>query len=112
MAHNDETISKCQHWLQQNISQNISLEQMADYCAMSKRNFIRRFKKALNETPANYLQQIRIEAAKRLLENTHLRFEDIVNKVGYEDSGAFRRVFTKHTNLSPISYREKFSVKY
>ncbi len=110
IQHQDMVIAKCQEWIQSNLSINVSLEDMANKCAMSKRNFIRRFKKAVGETPAFYLQKLRIEAAKRYLESTNLKLEQIIEKVGYEDSSAFRRVFQKQTSLTPTGYRNKFSL--
>ena len=110
VRHKDSVIAKCQDWIQSNISNSISLEDMSEICAMSKRNFIRRFKKAVGETPATYLQRLRIEAAKRYLESTDWNLEQIIEKVGYEDSSAFRRVFQKLTSLSPTAYRSKFSL--
>lgn len=110
IKHKDSVIAKCQDWIQSNLAKPISLEDMSEVSSMSKRNFIRRFKKAVGETPALYLQRIRIEAAKRYLETTDWNLEQIVEKVGYEDSSAFRRVFQKLTTLSPTAYRTKFSV--
>lgn len=109
LPHDDAIIARCQHWLQDNLSKSISVDQMAQHVAMSKRNFIRRFKEAQGDTPANYLRQLRVESAKQYLVNTQMRFEDIVVKVGYEDSSAFRRVFTQATSLTPNAYRQKFS---
>ncbi|TQV75516.1 GlxA family transcriptional regulator [Aliikangiella marina] len=108
LHHKDSVISKCQDWIQNNLSRSISLEDMAAVASMSKRNFIRRFKKAVGETPLSYLQRLRIEAAKRYLETTDMHMEQIIEKVGYEDSSAFRRVFQKITSLTPSAYRSKF----
>lgn len=108
--HTDSVIAKCQNWLQENLAKSISLEDMAAKSAMSKRHFIRRFKKAVGEPPASYLQRLRINAAKRYLETTDLKLEQIIEKVGYEDSSAFRRIFQKLTSLTPKAYRVKFSM--
>lgn len=108
VKHKDSVISKCQDWIQSNLNKPISLEDMAEIAAMSKRNFIRRFKKAVGETPLSYLQRLRIETAKRYLETTDLHMDQIIEKVGYEDSSAFRRVFQKITSLTPSAYRNKF----
>ncbi|WP_444998111.1 GlxA family transcriptional regulator [Aliikangiella sp. IMCC44359] len=106
----DDVIAKCQDWLQSNLANPITLEDMSNKSAMSKRNFIRRFKKAVGETPVTYLQRLRVEAAKRYLETTNLKLEQILEKVGYEDMGAFRKVFQKYTALTPKAYRVKFSL--
>ncbi len=109
VEHGDETIANIQEWMQINLSQNITLDDLSTRSAMSKRNFIRRFKNAVGETPAAYLQSIRVETAKRYLENTDLTLQNILEKVGYDDSSAFRRVFHRMTSLTPKAYREKFA---
>jgi transcriptional regulator GlxA family with amidase domain len=108
--HRDKAIARCEDWIQSNLASAITLEELSSFCAMSKRNFIRRFKKAVGETPANYIQQLRVEAAKRYLETTDWSLDRIIEKVGYEDLSAFRRVFQKLTTLSPASYRNKFTL--
>ena len=75
---------------------------------MSRRTFERRFKAATGDTPLFYLQRIRVEAAKRMLENGGLSFDEITYQVGYEDSSSFRKVFSKQTGLQPSAYRKKF----
>jgi len=109
IEHKDDAIADCQEWLQLNYFRDINLEEMSNKSAMSKRNFIRRFKKAVGETPLVYLQKVRVEAAKRYLENSELNLQQIVEKIGYDDSSAFRRVFQKLTSLSPSAYRNKFA---
>lgn len=109
VGHKDKAIADCQSWLQSHLSEPIELQDMADYCVMGKRTFIRRFKKAVLLTPASYLQQLRIDAAKRYLENTNHPLEQIIGLVGYDDISAFRRVFHKSTELTPAAYRKKFS---
>jgi len=109
MGHKDKAISDCQYWLQQHLARSISIKDMSEYCAMTERTFIRRFKAAVTMTPSSYLQRLRVDAAKQLLENTDLSLERIVNKVGYDDVSAFRRLFTKLTQLTPRAYRSSFS---
>jgi len=109
LGHKDKAISDCQYWLQHHLAQSISIKDMSEYCAMSERTFIRRFKAAVRMTPSSYLQQLRVDAAKQLLENTDLSLERIVNKVGYDDVSAFRRLFTKLTQLTPRGYRSSFA---
>jgi len=109
IEHGDEPIANCQEWMQLNLSKSISLDDLSERSAMSKRNFIRRFKKAVGETPAAYLQNIRVETAKKYLENTDLNLQQILERVGYDDSSAFRRVFQRLTSLTPKAYRNKFT---
>ncbi|HTE31732.1 MAG TPA: helix-turn-helix domain-containing protein, partial [Chryseolinea sp.] len=74
------------------------------------RTLIRRFKKATGDTPLVYLQKLRVENAKRLLEATGNTFNEITWKVGYEDVSSFHRLFKSETGLSPKEYRAKFSL--
>ena len=76
---------------------------------ISPRHFIRRFKKATDETPLSYLQQIRIERAKDYLETTLETVNEITQDIGYENSGSFRKLFKEATGLSPSEYRSRFT---
>ena len=109
VGHQDQAIADCQYWLQSHLAEPIDLQTMADRCAMSKRTFIRRFKKAVALTPASYLQQLRIDAAKRYLEHTDKTLEQIIEAIGYDDLSAFRRVFQKLTSVTPGAYRRRFA---
>ena len=106
--HNDNRILAVQQWIEGHFSQEHSYDQLADKFGMSRRTFERRFKAATGDTPLCYLQRIRVEAAKRMLENGGLSFDDITYQVGYEDSSSFRKVFSKQTGLQPSVYRKKF----
>lgn len=108
--HNDDQILKAQTWLEENYSQKFSMDSLAKKVGLSPRHFKRRFKRATDETPLAYLQQIRIEIAKKELENTINTVNEITYKVGYEDIHSFRRLFKRHTGMSPKAYRSKFSV--
>lgn len=109
LGHNDSAIAKCQYWLQENLSQKITIKTMSQQCALTERTLIRRFKAATGLTPLSYLQQLRVDAAKQLLEKTNLTLEKIVTRIGYDDASAFRRLFTKLTQLTPRAYRHSFS---
>jgi len=79
--------------------------------AMSTRNLDRRFRAAVGEAPTSYLQKLRIEKAKRLLETTNNPIAEIMLKVGYEDERSFRRLFSSLTQLSPKAYRKKYATQ-
>jgi transcriptional regulator GlxA family with amidase domain len=75
---------------------------------LSMRNFIRRFKEATEQTPIQYLQNLRIEKAKHLLESSQEAFDQITLRVGYEDGNSFRRLFKQRVGLAPSAYRKRF----
>jgi transcriptional regulator GlxA family with amidase domain len=77
---------------------------------MSLRNFVRRFKEATGDSPLNYLQKLRVAAAKRLLESDHRTMQEISDAVGYQDIAFFRSLFQRHTGVSPSAYRQRFGV--
>lgn len=106
--HTDAEILKIQIWLEKRMASNILMEDAAEEFGLSMRNFIRRFKEATDQTPIQYLQNLRIEKAKLLLESTQEAFDQITLRVGYEDSNSFRRLFKERVGLSPGAYRKRF----
>jgi AraC-like DNA-binding protein len=76
---------------------------------MSPRNFIRRFKEATGLAPLEYLQRLRVQAARRLLEERHTTVQEVSTAVGYADVAFFRSVFKRYTGLSPGAYRRRFA---
>jgi transcriptional regulator GlxA family with amidase domain len=107
--HDDGEILKSQAYIEQNYSANISIDQVSALSNTGKRNFIRRFKAATNNTPIEYLQRVRVEAAKKALEDKTLQLNEVMNVTGYEDIKTFRLVFKKMTGLSPRDYRKKYA---
>jgi len=108
-GHGDELISKAQTYIEENINERISFERLASELAISRRNFDRRFVKATGNTPVEYLQRVKVEAAKKELERGQKSIFEIMGDVGYADDKAFREVFRKVTGLSPLNYRNKYS---
>lgn len=106
--HTDADILKIQIWLENRIASTITMEQVADEFGLSMRNFIRRFKAATQQTPILYLQNLRIEKAKHLLESSQVAFDQITLQVGYEDGNSFRRLFKQRVGLVPSAYRKRF----
>lgn len=109
--HPDEDIIQIQHWLESNYAKAIRFPELAKQFDLSPRNFNRRFKNALGETPNDYLQKLRINAAKDLLQHTNLRIQEIADKVGCTDSSYFSSLFKKHLNSSPLAYRQTVRAK-
>jgi len=106
--HQDSEILKIQEWIEINFNHSLSIETLAKKSGMSPRNFNRRFKAATGETAVKYLQQVRIEVAKKELEDGRRSFDEISFHVGYENVSFFRRIFKQATGLSPAAYRKKF----
>lgn len=76
---------------------------------MNSRSFLRRFKKATSNTPLEYIQRVRIEAAKQRLESTTQTILEIMYSIGYNDDKAFRTTFKKYTGLTPKAYQMKYN---
>lgn len=87
----------------------MTVDILAEKCHMDRVNFSRRFKKATQLPPIDYIQQVKIEAAKRALETGRKNINEIMYSVGYIDIKAFRTIFKKVTGLSPTEYKAKFS---
>jgi len=107
--HSDNSIRNAQVFIENNFEEKISIDQLADKFAISRRNFIRRFKKATSNTPLEYIQRVKVEAAKKGLESTSENISDIMFSVGYSDTKSFRNVFKKYTGMSPLDYKKKYN---
>jgi transcriptional regulator GlxA family with amidase domain len=104
----DHVIAECQIWLRDNYATPDAVAKMQDLSGLPRRTFSRRFRTATGYTPIEYVQAVRMEEAKQLLETTVLPIEAVAAEVGYHDERAFRRVFGKRTGLSPSAYRKRF----
>lgn len=107
--HKDEEILEAQAYIEQKYNEDLTIEEVADLANMSRRNFVRRFKKATHNTPLEYLQRVKVEAAKKALETSSHNISTLMYDVGYNDPRTFRTVFKRFTGLTPQSYREKYS---
>ena len=110
LHHGDQQILKVQHWLQSNGARNVSVSMMATQAGMEERTFLRRFQKATGIRPTEYSQSVRIGKAREMLEFTKQNIAQIAWATGYEDPGAFRKVFQKMMGLTPGEYRTRFSM--
>lgn len=106
--HIDDSILEVQRKLEKNYADDIDIELLAQEFGMSRRTFERRFKTATGDTPLLYLQRVRVEVAKQILEEKNSSFDEISYAVGYENSSFFSKIFQKHTGLRPGEYRLKF----
>lgn len=107
--HGDPDIEKVQDYIEKNYDGKITIEDLANLTGAGRRTFERRFKDATNNTPIEYIQRVRIEAAKKFFEASRKNVSEVMYDVGYTDTKAFRDIFKKITGLKPIEYRNKFA---
>lgn len=108
--HGDAVVGELQQWLARHYSVASPVEEMQRRAQLSETTFKRRFKKATGCSPLQYVQFLRVEKAKRLLEGSELPVDDVTWQVGYEDAAFFRRLFKRVTGMTPGNYRRKFRV--
>lgn len=108
--HGDGVILGCQTWLAQNYERPDIVTELVLRSGLPKRTFDRRFKAATGYSPLAYIQALRIEEAKELLETGSMPVEAVGREVGYEDAASFRRLFHRLAGMTPGSYRRKFKV--
>jgi len=106
--HGDETILKCQNYIEKKLSIDLTISELAKKFGLSTRTFNRRFKSATDETAVQYIQKLKLEKAKWFLEQENSSFESIAIRLGYENISYFRRMFKKYTGLSPKEYRGRY----
>ncbi|MGE8553119.1 MAG: GlxA family transcriptional regulator [Chryseobacterium jejuense] len=106
--HDDHEIHQAQNYIEKGFTTDISVEQIAGQVNMSKRNFIRRFKNATTLNPIEYIQRVKVEAAKKALETGESNIADITYSIGYNDLKTFRTLFKRVTGLTPIDYKNKY----
>lgn len=109
-VHGDTEIQILQDFMAARYADPLTVPDLAARAGLGERTLARRFKKATGETPLGYLQHLRLNIARTLLETTALPIEQITWETGYSDASAFRRLFKKKTGLSPKAYRRRFSL--
>lgn len=109
--HGDELVIKTQQCIEKAYKESVTIEDILQQIPSSRRNIVRRFKQATGDTLIAYLQKTRIEAAKRLLEQTNLSILEIMLDSGYNDLKTFRQLFKKSSGMTPKDYRDKFRPK-
>ncbi len=107
--HADERIHTAEVFLQENFRDDVSTQTLADRCGLGARTFVRHFKAATGRLPAAYLQALRIEAAKSMLERDTKPIQSISTDVGYDDVAFFRSLFKRSTGMTPAEYRAQFA---
>ncbi len=108
-SHKDETVIQAQNYIEKNYAQRITVDQLATIMATGKRTLERRFKDATGNTITEYMQRVKVEAAKKSFEITRDNITEVMYAVGYTDPKAFRTTFKKITGVSPVVYKNKYS---
>ncbi len=109
-AHQDSAVLKAQSLMEDRPQARLSVPGLCSAVGLSRRSFERRFKLATGNTPLEYLQRVRVEAAKKRLERTAEGIEQIAEAVGYEDLPTFRRLFCRLTGMTPFRYRRRYGL--
>jgi transcriptional regulator GlxA family with amidase domain len=107
--HRDEEVKKAQEYIEHNYMEKITVDELSSKLGVGRRTFERRFKKATTNTVIEYLQRVKIEAAKKELESGRKTVNEVMYDVGYTDTKAFRDVFKKVSGMSPVDYRGKYN---
>ncbi len=107
--HGDADIQTVQDYIEEHYEDKLTIDDLANLVNIGRRTFERRFKEATTNTPIEYIQRVRIEAAKKFFEASRKNVTEVMYDVGYTDTKAFRDIFRKITGLTPIEYRNKFA---
>jgi transcriptional regulator GlxA family with amidase domain len=110
--HTDKDIRRVQEFIELHYCDELYVNRLAEKFNISNRTLIRRFTSATGNTPLEYIQRVRVEAAKRLLEKDKVGIEQVCIKTGYEDFNFFRKIFRRHTGLSPQEYRRRYAYMF
>ena len=107
--HGDEAVRQAQEYIETHFTEKIPVDKLSERFAIGRRTFERRFKKATSNTVIEYIQRVRIEAAKKRLEADRAGINEVMYDVGYNDVKAFRELFKKTAGMSPVEYRNRYS---
>lgn len=107
--HSDEGVKVLQSYIENNYKEKISVSSLCENHGIGRRTLERRFKKATGNTVVEYLQRVKVEAAKRELEKGYKTVGEVMFDVGYCDDKSFRNVFRKYAGMSPAHYRMKYA---
>ncbi|QDH78758.1 helix-turn-helix domain-containing protein [Echinicola soli] len=107
--HYDDAVLNAQKYIEDNFQEKVTVDDLASKFGVGRRSFERRFKQATSNTVVEYMQRVKIEAAKKEFEKARKNVSEVMYDVGYSDTKAFRTVFRKITGLSPVQYRNKYA---
>jgi transcriptional regulator GlxA family with amidase domain len=106
--HQQPQIIKVQEYIEDHFSDALNVTELAKLVNVTTRTLNRQFQQWVDMKPIEYIQSVRVEQAKRLLENRQITIQQLANQVGYEDTASFAKLFKKHAGLTPAQYRIKF----
>lgn len=109
--HSDAVIAAVQAWLVDHYDAANPVSAMIQQSGLTERSFKRRFSAATGYAPIDYVQALRIEEAKQMLETDDTRIDDIAGAVGYEDPTFFRRLFKRLAGVTPAEYRQRTRIR-
>lgn len=107
--HSDEAVKKAQDFIEKNFQQRITINELSAHVALGRRSLERRFKEATNNTVAEYIQRVKVEAAKKSFETSRKNITETMLDVGYSDAKSFREIFKKITAMTPVDYRKRYN---
>lgn len=109
LEHDDPVVAQAQRWMEKHLREPFSVARLCRHLAISERTINRRFNQAVGVPPLKYLQMLRMEVAKRLLEERRLDIESVCERIGYTDISSFRQLFKRVTGIAPGEYRRRFA---
>jgi transcriptional regulator GlxA family with amidase domain len=107
--HGDAAVKKVQEFIECNYHDKLTVDKLSDMTAVSRRSLERRFKSATGNTVSQYIQRVRIEAAKKSLETSRKNVNEVMYEAGYSDTKAFRTIFSRIAGMSPMDYRHRYN---
>ncbi|MFL5773616.1 MAG: GlxA family transcriptional regulator [Flavisolibacter sp.] len=108
--HGDELVLQAQQFIESRPTESYTVDDICHQFNVGRRTFERRFKNSTNNSILEYIQRVKVEFAKQQLEKGNKSVNEIIYETGYNDMDAFRKVFKKFTDLSPMNYRKKYAV--
>jgi transcriptional regulator GlxA family with amidase domain len=108
-THGDDGVLRAQTLIENNPATSFSVDEVCEQVGIGRRTFERRFKKNTGNSLIEYTQRVKVEFAKKLLESSEKTINEVTYAAGYNDVDAFRKVFKRFTDLSPLDYRKKYA---
>ena len=104
----NDAFAELERWIVENVTGDLRVEMLAQRVGMSPRNFARRYREARKRTPARTVEAIRVEAARRALEQTDARLDEVARRCGFRNEEQMRGTFVRHLGIAPRDYRDRF----